>query len=115
MGTKMQVALTSLEFSGQPISTEEITNELFDKMELSDLHWNCRQECLHLESEVSRLEERLMVVTQTAKAQSPVKISSDENISLKSRIVELEREVLLRQEEISIKEQKMRRESEEMK
>ena len=50
---------------------------------MSDLHSSCREEAGDLESEVARLTEQLTVITQRAKAESPVKISFDENEILK--------------------------------
>ena len=50
---------------------------------MSDLHSSCRQEARDLESEVTRLTEQLTVITQRAKAESPAKISCDENETLK--------------------------------
>ena len=52
-------------------------------MELSELHASCRREAQDLETEVGRLTEQLKVVAQRAKAESPVKVSFDQNETLK--------------------------------
>ena len=52
-------------------------------MEMADLHVDCRRESADLSTQVSRLSDQLRVLTQRAKAESPVKVSFDENESLK--------------------------------
>ena len=52
-------------------------------MEQSELHASCRREVQDLETEVGRLMEQLKVVAQRAKAESPVKVSFDQNETLK--------------------------------
>lgn len=108
--TKIDVLITSPDYSGNLIGPKDVVPTLFDEVEISEIHENCQQQIRESEAECSQLKEQLRIATIRARQESPVQVSLDENAKLKDRVVELENESMKSREEVMRTERRMNHE-----